>query len=210
MKTTFQSIAIAAAACLSLGLAVSAAGAQDRPAGPGGGAQAQGPQTKGDWARRGPRGADREKLFAEMKQRRQQRLHDLLQIRSDQEGAFRTFLAALEQARPQRTPGQDRRRPGGPGHPGSGPQEGLTTPERLDRMNQRIAERQQRAQKTTAAVKTFYAVLTAEQRKAFDELPILKVGERHRGGPGFGGPGGHWGGRMMRGPFRGPPPGPAR
>jgi len=29
------------------------------------------------------------------------------------------------------------------------------------------------------AVKTFYAVLSAEQRKAFDELPLIGIGGRH-------------------------------
>ena len=200
MKTTpFQRIALAGA--LTLGLAVSAAAAQDRPAGPGG-PQAQGaPGARGP-GQRGPRGGDRQKLFAEMKQRREQRLHDLLQIKPDQEAAFRTFTAALDQARPQR--GQ---RPDGAKGPGAQPPAPLTTPERLDRMNQRMAqrtaERQQRLQKTTAAVKTFYAALSPEQRKAFDELQLIKIGGRH-------GPGRHWGGRMMGGRFQGPPPGPVR
>lgn len=206
MKTTYQRLALAGAVCLSLGLAASAV-AQDRPAAPGE-RQAQGPQGP-----RGLRGADREKQFADMQHRRQERLHDLLQIKPDQEGAFRTFLAALQQPPPQRGPGRD----AGGRRQGPGPQERLTTPERLDRMAQAMAERQQRAQKTASAVKAFYAVLTPEQRKAFDELPVLRVAGRGMGGPGFGGPrfGGHdgrgpWGGRMMRGPFQGPPPAPPR
>lgn len=201
MKSTFQRIAVAGV--LSLGLAVSAAAAQDRPAGPGG-PQAQG--QRGPWGpgARGPRGGDRQKLFAEMQHRREQRLHDLLQIKPDQEAAFHTFLAALDQARPhhgQRQDGKGR----GAGAQGA-PKAPLTTPERLDRMNQRMAERtaerQQRMQQTTAAVKAFYAVLSPEQRKAFDDLPVLKTGGRHHG---FGG---HWGGHMMRDRFEGPQPKP--
>jgi hypothetical protein len=142
-----------------------------------------------------------------MKQRRQQRLHDLLQIKPDQETAFRTFAAAIDQARPERGQRPDGAKGPGARGPGAQPPAPLTTPERLDRMNQRMAqrtaERQQRLQKTTAAVKTFYAVLSPEQRKAFDELQVIKIGGRH-------GPGRHWGGRMMGGRFQGPPPGPVR
>jgi periplasmic protein CpxP/Spy len=212
MKLTFQRFAVAGAVCL--GLAASAAAAQDRPAGPGGAPGAHAPGDRGP-GQRGPRGADREKRFADMKQRREQRLHDLLQIKPDQEGAFHTFLTSLDQARPQRGQRPDgARKPGERGPegrgPGAQPQPKLTTPERLDRMNQRMAERtaerQQRLQKTTAAVKAFYAVLSPEQRKAFDELQVIKIGDRHHGGR----RGGHWGGHMMRGPFQGPPPAPVR
>ena len=190
MKPTFQRIAVASALCL--GLAASAAAAQDRPAGPGG------PQAQGQH-----RGGDRQKLFAEMRQRREQRLHDLLQIKADQEPAFHTFVTSLEQLRPQRGPGQgqgkDAQGPAGRG-PGAGQRMPLTTPERLDRMAQREAEHQQRLQKETAAVKTFYAALTPEQRKVFDMSPGLL-----RGGRG----GGHGFGRHMwrHDGFEGPPPG---
>src|ERR1700761_915860 len=148
MKTTFQRLAVASALCM--GLAASAAAAQDKPAGPGG------PQAQGQH-----RGGDRQKMFAEMKQRREQRLHDLLQIKADQEPAFHTFLTSLEQLRPQHGPGQDK------GHDGRDQHMPLTTPERLDRMAQRQAERQQRMQKAAAVIKTFYAALTPEQRKVF-------------------------------------------
>lgn len=192
--STFQRFALAGVLCL--GLAASAAAAQDRPPALG---QAQG--HRGPEAR-GPRAGDRQQRFADMEHRRTQRLHDLLQIRPDQDGAFRTFMTALEQARPQRGP----RRDGQPGRrrdPGAPAEVPLTTPERLDRMNQRMAERtaerRQRLQKTTAAVKAFYAVLSPEQRRAFDGLPVMRGGERG---------GRHWGGHgggHDRG-FRGHPP----
>jgi hypothetical protein len=187
MKPTFQRIAVASALCL--GLAASAA-AQDRPAGPGG-PQAQGPH----------RGGDRQPFFTQMRQRREQRLHDLLQIKSDQEPAFRTFVASLEQLRPPRGPGQTHGQ-GAPDQgargPGAGQRMPLTAPERLDRMARRMAERQQRLQKETAAVKTFYAALTPGQRKVFDMTPMM-LGGGHGGGPG---------GHMWRhGGFGGPAPG---
>lgn len=173
MKPTFQRIAVASALCL--GLAASAAAAQDRPAGPGG------PQAQGQH-----RGGDHQKQFAEMRQRREQRLHDLLQIKADQEPAFHTFVTSLEQLRPQRGPGQGQETRGKDGRGPNGAQRmPLTTPERLDRMAQRQAERQQRLQKMTAAVKTFYAALTPEQRKVFDMSPgLIRAG--HGGGHGFG------------------------
>ena len=179
MKSTVHRIAVASVLCLGL---ASAAAAQDRPAGQGG-SQAQGQH----------RGGDRQKMFAEMKQRREQRLHDLLQIKPDQEPAFHTFLTSLEQLRPQHGPGQ------GKGPDGRGPEHmPLTTPERLDRMAKRQADRQQRLQKETAVIKTFYAALTPEQRKVFDMSPgLLRAG--HRGGEGHG-----FGRHMWRARFEGP------
>ena len=182
MNVNLKRAAAAAVLCLGLTVAASAAGAQDRPAGPGG-------------PPHGDRAAERQKMFENVRHQREQRLHDLLQIRPDQDGAFRAYLAALES---QRKPGE--RGPGRDGRPGEPkPQErAMTTPERLDRMTARMAERQQRFQQKIAATKTFYAALNADQRKAFDAMPRMG-GEGRRGGHR-----GHFGGR---GPgFEGPPP----
>ncbi len=159
MKPTFQRVALAAV--LGFGLVVSAA-AQDR--GPSPGAAGPGGAT-------GARGADRQKLFEDMRHMREQRLHDLLQIRPEQETAFRTFVSSLKQARPQRGARQGDRGQRGPGR-GGAPAErtALTTPERLDRQAQRLVEAQQRLQKEQAAVKIFYVALSADQRKAFDAM----------------------------------------
>jgi len=172
MKPTVQRVALAAV--LGLGLVVSAA-AQERGPGPGAGAPA------------GPRGGERQKAFEDMQKKRDQRLHDLLQIKPDQEAAFRAYVSALEQLRPQRGPRRDGPTASGGGLPGQ-QSPSLTTPERLDR-------RLQQLQKQAAAVKTFYAALSPEQRKVFDEFPAMGFG-RDRG---FGGRG-----RMMRGRFEGP------
>jgi hypothetical protein len=189
MNVNVKRAAAAAVLCLGLTAAAAAAGAQDRPAGPGG-------------PPRGDRAAERQKMFDTFRQQREQRLHDLLQIRPDQEGALRAYLAAVE---PQRKPG-DRGRDGRPdqGKP-------MTTPERLDRMAARMAERQQRFQATAAATRTFYAALNADQRKAFDAMPPMMGGEgRGFGHGGFGH--GHFGGRGEgRGPgSEGPSPPPRR
>jgi hypothetical protein len=182
MNVNMKRAAAAAVLCLGLTVAASAAGAQDRPAAPGGPA-------------RGDRAAERQKMFENVRHQREQRLHDLLQIRSDQDGAFRAYLAALE----------SQHKPGDRGHGrdrGPGEHKAMTTPERLDRMAARMAERQQHFQQTAAATKTFYAALNADQRKAFDAMPRMGGGE----GRGFGH--GHFGGRGEgRGPgFEGPPP----
>jgi hypothetical protein len=159
MKPTLQRVALAAA--LGLGL-VAAAAAQDRAPGPGGAD--------------GPRRAERQKLVEGRQHSREQRLHDLLQIKPDQESAFRTFVSSIEQSRPQR--GQRLQKRAQDELPT------LTTPQRLDRQARRLAERQQRLQAQTAAVKTLYAVLSPDQRKAFDAMDGagLGRGSGRRGG----------------------------
>jgi len=174
MKPTYQRVVLAAV--LGVGLVVSAA-AQDRgPNGPP-----------------GPRGGDRQAQYQDMQHRREQRLHDLLQIKPEQESAFRAFTSSLEQQRPQ-----DARAGGRREGPQAQPRESLTTPQRLDRQLQRLAEAQARLQQRAAAVKTFYAALSADQRKVLDEFPIMGLG-RGGGERGLGGRGG-----FMRGRFEGP------
>ena len=175
MNVNLKRAAAAALLCLGLTVAASAAGAQDRPAGPGG-------------PPHGDRAAERQKMFETFRHQREQRLHDLLQIRPEQDGAFRAYLTALESGR---KPGER-----GPGREGrAGEHKAMTTPERLDRMAARMAQRQQRFAQTAAATKAFYAALNADQRKAFDAMPRMGGGGHHFGhghfggrGPGFEGP----------------------
>ena len=174
MKPTFQRLAVLGALGLSLCVAASAV-AQDRPGGPGG------PPP-------GARAGEHQKMFEDMKHRREQRQPALLQIKPDQETAFRAYVSGLEALRPQR--------PQGPRGPGAGPETRmpLTTPERLDRQAQRMTERQQRQQKAAAVTKTFYAALSPDQRKAFDALAHGFGGEGGGHGRMHGrgwGPGGH-------------------
>ena len=184
MTSTFHRLAALGVFGMGLCLAGSAL-AQDRAGGPGG------PPP-------GARGDEHRKMFENMEHRREQRLHDLLQIKPEQEAAFRTFVSGLEAARSERGKG--------PGQAGARPEEPkpLTTPERLDRAAQRLTEAQARLQKTSVVIKTFYAALTADQRKAFDAMPMPFGGERGGHGPRMM--------MMMRGPGRdgapqgGPPP----
>jgi hypothetical protein len=49
----------------------------------------------------------------------------------------------------------------------------VTTPERLDAMTRRIAEREGRAKARIDATRAFYGQLDATQKQAFDALPSL-------------------------------------
>ena len=179
-------LAVAAAAlCLSCG-----ALAQDQaaPAAPGAGMHHG--ADRAEWKK------DREARMAARQERRAQRLHDILNIRSDQEPAFHAFLADIKPASREHKDWAGRK----DGAQAAAP---MTTPERLDRMAammaKRTSERQARFQQRAEAVKRFYAVLGPEQKRAFDALHAMRGG-MHGGGRGGmrhgGGEGGHgdWGG----------------
>jgi len=128
-----------------------------------------------------------------------QRMADLrtvLRLRPDQEPVLSAFLQA------GRRPKMDGRR-------GPPPQEGqpMTTPQRLDEMAQRDAERAAEGQRRAGALRTFYAALSPDQRQVFDALMRLQGprGGMHGGRGGMRGPGG--GGHWRGGPPSGPPPG---
>lgn len=119
-------------------------------------------------------------------------LHDVLAIRPDQEGAFSAFAAAMTP--PERAPGERAK------SMDDQAVQAMTTPERVDRMTQRMDERMARrrdaAQRGAAAAKALYAALDPAQRRVMDALPMLRGGhdgqDAHRwGGRGEGGMGGH-------------------
>jgi hypothetical protein len=127
----------------------------------------------GSWAEHG-----RERAEA-----RARALHDILNIRPDQDAAFQAFIAAMKPPA-----GHE----GMPDHPDMDEMDHLTTPERLDRMAARMADHEAEFQRRAAAVKAFYAALTSNQQRAFDALPGMMGmgdhgGEDH-GGPDHGGP----------------------
>ncbi len=118
-----------------------------------------------------------EQMRARMQQRRQQRLqtfHDALGLRADQEAGWQALVAALQPPAGERRPGMER----GQGEQGAP----LTTPQRLDRMAQRMAERQARFQQRSEAIKRFYATLDARQKKTFDALVSAHLGRFGMGG----------------------------
>ena len=174
MNGTLKRVAAVSALCFGLAAAANA-GAQDRPGRPNGPPPGEG-------------GADHRKMFEEMRQKREQRLHDVLQIRPDQDAAFHAYLTAVT---PPRREGQG---PRGAGRQGDGQgKPAVTTPERLDRMAARMTELQQHFTQVASATKTFYGALSPEQRKAFDAMPMMMRQGHHghghgHGGRGFGGP----------------------
>lgn len=109
-----------------------------------------------------------------------QHLRDVLQLRPDQEGALKAFIAAMKP--PERpAPAADGAAPARPAMPG-------TTPERLAMAEKRMAEHQTRMKKRNDAIRAFYGQLTPAQQKAFDALHMgMGMGGgrmHHPGGPG--------------------------
>lgn len=156
-------ISIALAAALSL--AAGASLAQPAPP-PGPGPQAEGQR----WQKPDP---------AQMAERHAQRLRAALQLRPDQEPALRALVAALQPPPGERERMRAEREAAAK----------LTTPERLDRMQARMTERQARFRQHADAIKRFYAQLTPAQQKAFDAMPMM-MGQGHgMGRHGMGGPG---------------------
>ena len=113
---------------------------------------------------------------ARMQERASRRLAELkqkLQITAAQESAWTAYTAALMPdanfVPPQR-----------------GELDKLTTPERIDRMRALQAQRTAQMDKRFDATKTFYAALSADQKKIFDAETLRRGhGGRHHG------PGGH-------------------
>ncbi|MDR1967979.1 MAG: Spy/CpxP family protein refolding chaperone [Burkholderiaceae bacterium] len=96
-------------------------------------------------------------------------LKTLLKLTSEQETAWTNFTAAMQPPGPQARENRAEA-------------EQLTTPERIDLMQNRAAERQARMQQRGDAVKAFYAQLTPEQQKTFDQHTQKKhdrQGPRH-------------------------------
>jgi hypothetical protein len=125
-------------------------------------------------------------------------LHDVLGIRPDQEAAFQAFGAAMHHGQ---GPGADHQP--GEGWKDHAAQAGMSTPDRLDarlkRFDERTAHMREALVHRAEAVKAFYAVLSPEQKRAFDALPhLVDGGDRDHGGWG-----GHGEGHGPKGPGQG-------
>lgn len=109
----------------------------------------------------------------EMHAKRVAELKTKLKITAAQEGAWTTFTAAMK---PPARGAQQR--------PDRAELDKLSTPERLDKVRalrtQHMADMQVQMDKRDEATKTFYAVLSPEQKKLFDEEHARMGG--HRGG----------------------------
>jgi len=115
-------------------------------------------------------------------------LHDALNIKPDQEAAFAAFTAAMH-------PDHDGKPDGKGWSHDHDAMAAMTTPERLDHMqqmmDQRIAKRHEAFERRAGATKALYAVLSPEQKHTFDALAELKGrehgwGKHHGGGPRMG------------------------
>lgn len=126
--------------------------------------------------------ADPAKRFERMQAHRAKRMAALktkLNLTTAQEGAWSSFTASSQPPAGARPPRADRAE-----------FVKLTTPQRLERMQARQAERSAMFAKRADATKTFYAALNADQQKTFDaETAHFGHGPRgqHRG---HGGPDG--------------------
>jgi|SRR5579872_5292844 len=170
MSTPLRRLLLAASLISSIAFTAGAALAQDSAAPP------QGPAPE---ARQSP--AERMAEYAD-------HLRDALHLRADQQPALDAYLDAL---RPHRGMHEHMRRDGGE-------DQGLTTPERLDRMLARLDEHRERMVGVIEATKRFYAQLTPDQQQGFDQMgPMPGLG--HHEGHGMG-PRGHDGDDHDRGP----------
>lgn len=101
-------------------------------------------------------------------------LHDKLKLNAAQEKAWNAYM--------------DKVKPGElPARPDRAELDKLTAPERMERRLAHMKEAEKRMEQHAAATKEFYAVLTPEQKKVFDEA--------FRHGPGAGR---HWHGGPRR------------
>ena len=101
--------------------------------------------------------------------KRQAALKQKLQLAPAQEGAWTAYTAAMQ------PPANWRR-------PDRAEFEKLTTPERIDRMRALRTARSVEMDKRAEAAKTFYAGLTAEQKKVFDAETFRGRRGGHHGG----------------------------
>jgi hypothetical protein len=170
MKLRFRTLASAAA--ISAALCVSTASfAQMQPAAPA--------MASADARHDG--GPDRMREHVEAMGRA---LHDILNLRPDQDGALRDFMATM-----QPPEGPDRMTM----HHDEDRMDRMTTPERLDRMAARLADKQAEFQRHADAVRRFYAALSPDQQRAFDAVQGMMMMDGHHHGMGGGPMGEHHG-----------------
>ena len=124
--------------------------------------------------------AERMQRMQEHRAKRLAALKEKLKLTAAQESAWSTFASASQPPAGARPPRMDRAEFAK-----------LTTPERLERMQARQAERSAMFAKRAEATKTFYAALTPEQKKTFDAETVHVGMHGHRGHHGHGGPDGH-------------------
>lgn len=115
--------------------------------------------------------ATRAKMIEKMQEKRKAnvdkhhaQMHEKLKLSATQEPAWKTFLDVTKMT--DRKPMQDRKA-----------MADLSAPARMEMMLSHSQERLNTMQKHLAAMKTFYAVLTPEQQKIFDEAVKSRHGQ---------------------------------
>lgn len=156
--TSFRKNLLIGIAALGLGIGSVASYADMPGAGPMGG-----PGGMGDHGRYGDH-------MKEHMAKRAAELHDKLKLNAEQEKAWSAYMAKVK-------PGEM------PARPDRAELDKLTAPERMDRMLTHMKEAEKRMEQHAAATKEFYAVLTPEQKKTFDDEFRRGPGRRGQGGP---------------------------
>jgi protein CpxP len=156
MKSVFKPILLAGllASVSALSLAQPAAGPGPGAGGPGG----PGPNSE---------------MRGRMQERMGQRVADIkakLKLTPEQESAWNTYLSAMK-------PPADAK------WPDRAEIDKLTTPERLDKMRELRKQRDAQMDKRDEATRTFYATLSAEQKKIFDANTARPFHNRWSQGP---------------------------
>ena len=168
--TTFRKPLLTALAALSMGAAALGAHAQT---------QAPNPAADGRYGHAANQ-EQRAAKHAEFAARRVAKLHDELKITPAQENAWNAFVASMKP--PARGPRPDR-----------AAQAQLTAPQRLARHIEMQKQRTAAMEQRLGAVNSFYAVLSPEQKKTFDDKAArlqgrfgkhggMRGGWQHRGG----------------------------
>jgi len=104
-----------------------------------------------------------------MKQRMEKHiaeLHDKLHLNASQEAAWKTYVAKMKPAAPPVRSSRDEF-------------DKMTAPERMEFMLTRMKEHEQKMADHLAATKEFYAVLTPEQKKIFDQNFMHRMHRPH-------------------------------
>lgn len=163
------------------------------PAAPAANAERAGPPHRGErMGQPGQRPVDRAEFAKKMGERHAQRQAEFktrLQLTTQQDAAWAAFTGSMKPpaTRPERLDREAFAK--------------LTTPQRLDRMQQLKTQRDAEMAKRADATRTFYAQLSPSQQKVFD----LETARGHGAKGGRGGPGhkGHGGPDGHRAPMRG-------
>lgn len=110
----------------------------------------------------------RQAKWAEHKAKRQAKLHDALHLTAAQEPAWNNFVGAMQPpARPAQAARSDWKN--------------LPAPQRAELAIERAKQRNAFMESRLGALKTFYAALTPEQQKAFDQASAHGHGRGHHG-----------------------------